>query len=99
MEHSSEKNAVSKLDDTSYKSNSKMNKKEIDWEERHFQIFSTLLAKHEIIYYNKEIKDEEIKTLLTITDIIIDNLFHHLLKFLPHLQVFYRLFCQDCYRQ
>ena len=77
MEHSSEKNAVSKLDDTSYKSNSKMNKKEIDWEERHFQIFSTLLAKHEIIYYNKEIKDEEIKKLLTITDIIIDNLMKH----------------------
>lgn len=77
MKHSSEKNAFSKLDDTSYKSNSKMNKKEIDWEERHFQIFSTLLAKHEIIYYNKEIKDEEIKKLLTITDIIIDNLMKH----------------------
>ena len=77
MEHSSEKNAVSKLDDTSYKSNSKMNKKEIDWEERHFQIFSTLLAKHEIIYYNKEMKDEVIKKLLTITDIIIDNLMKH----------------------
>lgn len=44
MKHSSEKNAVSKLDDTSYKSNSKMNKKEIDWEERHFQICLAMLS-------------------------------------------------------
>lgn len=53
-----------------------MNERE-KWEERHFQIFNTLLAKHEINYYNKEKKDEEIKKLLTITDIIIDNLMEH----------------------
>lgn len=47
------------------------------WEERYFQIFSTLLAKHEIVYYSKEKKDEEIKKLLTFTDIIIDNLMEH----------------------
>lgn len=47
------------------------------WEERHFQIFKTLLAKHEVRYYDKEKKDEEIKKLLIINDIIISSLMKH----------------------